>query len=105
MMGRWGCLQCRDVLCCACCMWAALRCTALRSAAMLRCAASRWSRTPAPRCHPAASCHPLPLPSHNFSQAALGLLSMETGSLLIRSYELSVVCFPSLEAACECSTA
>lgn len=116
-MGRWvdcsGCtrfccaaLPCCAVLCSAdlyvapCCT--AQCCAALHCAAVLK---SRKAPHQPAGCHPAVSCHPLPLPSHNFSQAAWGLLSLETGSLLIRSYELSVVCFPSLEAACECTTA
>ncbi len=41
------------------------------------------------------------LKSHNWSQAAWGLLNRKSGGFFIRSYELSVVCFPSLEAACE----
>ncbi|PRW59425.1 tyrosyl-DNA phosphodiesterase 1 [Chlorella sorokiniana] len=37
--------------------------------------------------------------SHNFSMAAWGRLDVEKGSLFIRHFELSVVSFPSLEAA------
>ena len=40
--------------------------------------------------------------SHNFSMAAWGVMASDKSSLFIRNYELSMLCLPSLEEACEC---